>query len=57
MKKFFMIFAIAGTLVACNNDAETTTTEDTTVVAPAEPVMETAPMDTTAVVVDTTATN
>ena len=33
MKKFLAVLAIAGTLVACNNDSEsTTTTEDTTTI-------------------------
>ena len=30
MKKFLAVLAIAGTLVACNNDSEGTTTTDTT---------------------------
>ena len=56
MKKFFGMLAIAGLLVACNNESEstevtdsTTITTDTTVVAP----MDTTIVDTTAVA-DTT---
>ena len=30
MKKFLAVLAIAGTLVACNNDGESTTTTDST---------------------------
>lgn len=56
MKKFFGMLAIAGLLVACNNESEstevtdsTTITTDTTVVAP----IDTTTVDTTAVA-DTT---
>ena len=61
MKKFLLMFAIAGTLVACNNAAETEKTADSTVVtAPVEvtPATDsiTVPVvvDSPAVVVDTT---
>lgn len=51
MKKFFGMMAIAAVLVACGNDSESTEVEmtDTTVVAPVE-------VDTTTIMVDTTAT-
>ena len=45
MKKFLAIAAIAGTLVACGNNAENTTAADTTA----------ATVDTAAVTVDTAA--
>lgn len=65
MKKLFVLFAIAGALVACNNDSETTTTTDSTNVTtvdslnvtPAPPVVDTMNMnngDTTKVIVDST---
>ena len=57
MKKFFGMLAIAGLLVACNNESEstevtdsTTIITDTTVVAP----MDTTTIDTTVVINDTT---
>ena len=57
MKKFFGMLAIAGLLVACNNESEstevtdsTTIITDTTVVAP----MDTTTIDTTVVTTDTT---
>ena len=57
MKKFLAIFAIAGALVACNNETETeTTTEDTTtVVTPVDTMTAPVNVDTT-VVGDTTTT-
>ena len=61
MKKFLVMFAIAGTLVACNNASETETTEDSTTVtttSPVEPATDTVTVpvvaDTTTDVVDTT---
>ena len=55
MKKFLAIFAIAGALVACNNESETTTTEDTTttIVTPVDTMSAPINVDTT-VVGDTT---
>jgi hypothetical protein len=48
MKKFLAVLAIAGTLVACNNDSASTETKDTTtMVTPVAP-------DTTKVVTTTT---
>lgn len=57
MKKLFIVLAVASLgFVACNNEAETETTADTTVVAPVEATPDTTvvtPADTT-VVADTT---
>jgi len=36
MKKFFVMLAIAGSLVACNDNSETTHTGDSTAVPPAD---------------------
>lgn len=61
MKKFLVMFAIAGSLVACNNASETESTEDsvvTTTTTPVEGTSDTivAPVvDSPAVIVDTTA--
>ena len=52
MKKLFLVLAVASLgFVACNNESESTTTPDTTVVT--EPVAPVTP-DTTVVVTDTT---
>ncbi|HUQ97341.1 MAG TPA: hypothetical protein VM010_06725 [Chitinophagaceae bacterium] len=48
MKKFLTILAIAGTLVACNNDSASTETSDTTT------IVTPTPADTTKVVTTTT---
>lgn len=60
MKKFLAIFAIAGTLVACNDGAEGTNSGDTTTVAPMDTTstmpMTPAPADTTGGMMDTTGT-
>ena len=57
MKKFLAILAIAGTLVACNNDSETTDTTDTTTTINTD--VNAAPMttDTTGMMMDTTGMN
>lgn len=62
MKKVLAVLAIAGTLVACNNDSETTISEDTTsitvdtntTVTPIT-VDTTTVVDTTGAAADTTA--
>ena len=58
MKKFLAMFAIAGALVACNNESETTTTEDT---SPTTTIDTTTPApittDTTGFGTDTTRTD
>ena len=63
MKKFLVMFAIAGTLVACNNASETETNTDSTTTTTTTPVEVTPTtdsitvpvvVDSPAVVVDTT---
>jgi hypothetical protein len=59
MKKFLAVLAIAGTLVACNNEGENTTaTDSTTVTNSTVDSTVVTPLDTTAVapMVDTAAT-
>jgi hypothetical protein len=53
MKKFLAVLAIAGTLVACNNDGESTTTTDSTNI---DVNTTTIGTDTTGLSVDTTTT-
>lgn len=57
MKKVLAVLAIAGTLVACNNEAETTTTEDTstTITVDTNTIVPPVTTDTTNLV-DTTGT-
>lgn len=54
MKKFFGMLAIAGLLVACNNETESSEVTDTTTIITDTTVV--APMDTTNVI-DTTVVN
>ncbi len=58
MKKVLAVLAIAGTLVACNNDSETTTTEDTssTITVDTNTTVTPITTDTTGLGTDTTAT-
>ncbi len=59
MKKFLAVLAIAGTLVACNNEGENaTTTDSTTVTNSTVDSTAVAPLDSTAVapLVDSAAT-
>jgi hypothetical protein len=53
MKKLLVMFAIAGSLVACNNSSETTPSADSPRVDSPAVVVPVAP-DTTVVKVDTT---
>lgn len=61
MKKLLVLFAVAGSLVACNNSSETTPSADTVkvdttpVVAPVVVDTTTPKVDTTVVKVDTSA--
>lgn len=56
MKKLLAVVAIAGTLVACNNEAETTTESTDTTTTITTDTMTTAPVttDTTTLGTDTT---
>lgn len=56
MKKLFVILAIAGTLVACNDDSASTTGADTSNNATIDTntTLNPAPLDTTTVAPDTT---
>ena len=54
MKKFLAVLAIAGTLVACNNEGESTTTTDSTHI---DVNTTTIGTDTTGMSMDTTGMN
>ena len=54
LKKLFLVFAIAGALVACNSSSDTSTSADTTTVTTDTATMITP--DTTTIVTDTTVT-